>query len=115
MHIKVNDTVAVISGGDKGKRGKVLAINREAGKITVVGVGLVWKHVKASRNAQGGRLSKEMPIAISNVSLLDPRDNTPTRTGVRYAADGTKELYAKTSGTTLRVLAKPNPKYAKKA
>ncbi len=115
MHIKVDDTVEVISGGDKGKRGKVLAINREGGKITIQGVGLVYKHLKASRNSQGGRLSKEMPIAISNVLLIDPRDNKPTRTGVRYTADGTKELYAKKSGTLLRVLAKANPKYAKKA
>ncbi|WP_029630652.1 50S ribosomal protein L24 [Zavarzinella formosa] len=115
MHIRVNDTVEVISGGDKGKRGKVLKVDREEGKITVQGIGLVWRHLKASRTSQGGRLSKEMPISISNVLLIDPTNNKPTRTGVRYTDDGTKELYAKKSGTTIRVLAKADPKYAKKA
>ena len=55
-----------------------------------------------------------MPVQISNVMLLDPADNQPTRTGVRYLADGTKELYAKRSKTTLRTISGPNPKYARK-
>lgn len=115
MHIRVNDTVEVISGGDKGKRGKVLKVDREAGRITIQGIGLVYRHLKPTRTSQGGRLSKEMPISISNVLLIDPTNNKPTRTGVRYTDDGTKELFAKKSGTTLRVLAKADPKYAKKA
>lgn len=115
MHIRVNDTVEVIAGGDKGTRGKVLKIDTEAGKITVQGVGLVYRHLKPTRNSQGGRLSKEMPINISNVALIDPSTDKPTRTGVRFTADGTKELYAKKSKTTIRVISKADPKYAKKA
>jgi len=113
MFIRTDDVVVILSGDDKGKRGKVVRVLREADKVVVEGVNLVYKHMKPSkRNQQGGRLSKEMPVAVSNVALLDPSTGRPTRVGVRYTADGTKELYAKKSGSTLRVLAKANPKYA---
>ena len=73
----------------------------------------MYKHLKPSRtNPQGGRLSKEMPVDASNVALIDPQTNTPTRVGVRYLPDGSKELFAKKSKARLRVLSKPNPKYA---
>ena len=115
MNIRVNDIVEVIAGDDKGKRGRVLSVNPKAGKVTVEGVNRVYKHMKPNRrNAQGGRLSKEMPVNVSNVMLIDPQTNKPTRVGVRYTDDGKKELYAKKSGTTLRVLAKPRRAYAKK-
>jgi large subunit ribosomal protein L24 len=115
MHIRVNDIVAVLSGDDKGKRGKVVSIDRAKHKLVVQGVNLVYRHMKPSRrNQQGGRLSKEMPIAISNVALIDPTTNTPTRVGVRYLPDGTKELYAKKSGTTIRTLSKARKAYATK-
>ena len=55
-----------------------------------------------------------MPVDASNVMLIDPVKNVPTRVGVRYTADGSKELYAKKSGMRLRLLSKPDPKYAKK-
>ena len=113
MFIRTDDVVVILSGDDKGKRGKVVRVLREADKVVVEGVNLVYKHMKPSkRNQQGGRLSKEMPVAVSNVALLDPATGRATRVGVRYTADGTKELYAKKSGSTLRVLAKANPKYA---
>src|SRR6476620_7271538 len=115
MHIRINDIVQVLTGEDKGKRGKVLAVNREAGKVTVQGVNLVYRHLKPSKNnPQGGRLSKEMPLQAANVALIDPTTNKPTRVGTRYTADGSKELFAKKSGTLIRVLSKPNTKYAKK-
>ena len=116
MHIRVNDIVQVIAGDDKGKRGKVLSVDREAAKVTVQGVNLVYRHMKPSRNnPQGGRLSKEMPMDASNVQLIDPSTNTPTRVGTRYNPDGSKELFAKKTGTMIRVLSKANPKYAKKS
>ena len=116
MHIRKEDMVVVLAGDDKGKRGKVLLVNRADNKVVVQGVNLVYKHMKPSRsNQQGGRLSKEMAICASNAALIDPSTNKPTRVGVRYAADGSKELYAKKSGTRLRVLSKPNPKYAAKS
>jgi ribosomal protein L24 len=75
----------------------------------VEGVNRVYKHLKPSRNnPQGGRLSKEMPIDASNVALVDPTTNQPTRVGVKYQDDGSKVLVAKKSGTVLRTLSKPN-------
>lgn len=115
MFIRKDDTVEVLAGDDKGKRGKVLRISREANKVVVEGVNRVYRHLKPSRaNPQGGRLSKEMPVDASNVALIDPTTNKPTRVGVKYLEDGTKLLVAKKSGTTLRTLAKANAKYAKK-
>ena len=113
MFIRKDDTVVILAGDDKGKRGKVLRVLREKDKVVVQGINLVYKHLKPSRkNPQGGRLSKEMPVAVSNVALIDPQTNTPTRVGTRYLPDGTKELYAKKSGARIRILSKPNPKYA---
>jgi large subunit ribosomal protein L24 len=115
MHIRINDIVAVISGDDKGKRGKVINVDRQNGKVTVQGVNLVYRHLKPSRNnPQGGRLSKEMPVDVSNVQLIDPATNKPTRVSARYNPDGSKNLVARKTGTLIRVLTKANPKYAKK-
>lgn len=114
MYIRKDDTVVVLTGDDKGTRGKVLRVIRAEGKVVVAGVNRVYRHLKPSRaNPQGGRLSKEMPVQASNVMLIDPSTNRPTRVGVRYLDDGSKELYAKKSGARLRLLSKPNPKYAK--
>jgi large subunit ribosomal protein L24 len=115
MFIRKDDTVEILAGDDKGKRGKVLRVLREDNKVVVEGINRVYRHLKPSRaNPQGGRLSKEMPVDASNVALIDPATNKPTRVGVKYLDDGSKILVAKKSGTTLRTLAKPNPKYAKK-
>jgi large subunit ribosomal protein L24 len=84
--------------------------------VVIEGVNRVYRHLKPSKkNPQGGRLSKEMPIDASNVMFVDPANNVPTRVGVRYLPDGSKELYAKKSGSRIRLLSKPNPKYAKPA
>ena len=116
MHIRVDDIVEVITGDDKGKRGKVLRVDRVKKKVTVQGMNLVYRHMKPSKNnPQGGRLSKEMPVAVSNVMLIDPSSNVATRVGTRYTTDGAKELYAKKSGSLIRILAKADPKYAKKS
>ena len=115
MWIKKDDTVEVIAGDDKGKRGKVLSVNRPNNKVTVQGVNLVYRHLKPSRNnPQGGRLSKEMPMDASNVQLIDPSTNKPTRVGAVYQPDGSKHLVAKKTGTLIRVLSKADPKYARK-
>lgn len=116
MFIRKDDTVEVIAGDDKGTRGKVLRVMRAQNKLVVEGVNRVYRHLKPSRkNPQGGRLSKEMPVDASNVAFIDPTTNKPTRVGVRYLDDGSKELFAKKSGTRIRLLSKPNPKYAKGA
>jgi large subunit ribosomal protein L24 len=115
MHIRKDDTVEVLAGDDKGTRGRVLRVLREEGKVVVEGVNRVYRHLKPNkRNPQGGRLSKEMPVQVSNVALIDPQTNRPTRVGVKYLDDGTKLLVAKRSGATIRTLSKADPKYAKK-
>jgi len=112
MYIRKDDVVEVVAGDDKGTRGKVLRVLRSKNQVVVQGVNRVYRHLKPSkRNPQGGRLSKEMPIDASNVMLIDPVKNV----GVRYLADGSKELFAKKSGTRIRLLSKPNPKYARPA
>jgi len=116
MHIRKGDIVEVMCGDDRGTRGRVLSVNPRANKVVVEGVNRVYKHMKRSqRNTQGGRLSREMPIQVANVQLIDPSTNRPTRVGVRYTADGRKELYAKKSGATIRALSPPRKAYAKKA
>ncbi|HUY33976.1 MAG TPA: 50S ribosomal protein L24 [Pirellulales bacterium] len=96
MHIRVGDMVEVIAGNDRGERGKVLKIDRETGKIVVEGMNRVFKHMRRSqRNPQGGRLSKEMPVQISNVSLVCTACDAAARTGARATADGGKERYCK--------------------
>lgn len=114
MLIKVGDTVQVMRGEDKGERGKVLRVDEATRKVLVEGINRVFKHVRRSqKNPQGGRLEKEMPISVSNVMLLDPNSGQPTRVGVRYLDDGSKERYAKKSGASLGVISPPRPRYAK--
>jgi large subunit ribosomal protein L24 len=101
-HIRSSDMVEVTSGEDRGVRGKVLKVEADAGKVVVEGVNRVYKHMRRSqKNPQGGRLSKEMAIDISNVMLIDPKTNKPTRVGVRRLSDGTRERFAKRSGASL--------------
>ncbi len=116
MSIKTGDTVQVLAGDDRGKRGKVLRVAPKLGKLVVEGVNRVYKHVKPNRrNPQGGRLSKEMPVNVSNVALICPQTNKPTRIGYRILTDGSKERYAKRSGVGLGMVSPKNPRRAKLA
>jgi len=113
MLIRENDEVLVISGVDKGARGKVLKIDRVKGRLLIEGINKAYKHVKRSqKNPQGGRLSKEMPIDVSNVMMICPQSGKRTRVGVRYLKDGSKERYAKRSGVSLGALTPPKARYA---
>ena len=105
MNIRANDIVQVIAGEEKGQRAKVLKVLPKKGKLVVEGVNRVYKHMKRSqKNPQGGRLSKEMPIDISNVMLIDAQTGKPTRVGVRKIKDGNRERYSKASGASLGLL-----------
>ncbi|MGW8256106.1 MAG: 50S ribosomal protein L24 [Thermoguttaceae bacterium] len=99
MWIKVNDTVEVISGDARGTRSKVLRVDKGEAKLVVEGVNRVYKHVRRSqKNPQGGRLSLEMPIALSNVMPVCSACGAATRLGARRLADGSKERYCKKCG-----------------
>jgi large subunit ribosomal protein L24 len=115
MRIKTNDTVKVISGEDRGTTAKVLRVNRKSGKIVVEGVNRVYKHVKRSqKNPQGGRLSKEMPISVSNVLLVCEGCGAASRVGMRYLANGAKERYCKKCGASNGQVSPAKAKYATK-
>ena len=119
MYFRVGDEVLILAGDDYGSgdtRGKIIAVDRAAGKVMVEGVNKVYKHMRPSRrNQAGGRLSKEMPVSASNVAFIDPSSGRPTRVGVRIRDDGAKELFAKRSGATIRELSPPKPSRAAQA
>lgn len=115
MNIKVDDTVKILTGDDRAVTGRVLKVFPKRGKLVVEGVNRVLKHVRRSqRNPQGGRLSKEMPIPLSNVMLVCDRCGKATRTAVRYKDDGSKERFCKKCGASNGLLSPPRAKYAKK-
>ncbi len=101
LKIKKGDKVAVITGKDKGKQGEVISVLPKVNKAVVSGINIVKKHTKASRDSEGGIISKEMPIQISNISLIDPKTNAITKVGFKILKDGTKVRYAKKSGEIL--------------
>jgi large subunit ribosomal protein L24 len=119
MHVRKNDLVEVIAGDDaeKGRPRKVLRVLPDANKVVVEGVNRVYKHVKPSRrNPQGGRLSREMPIAASNVMIFCSR----CRRGVRIQRyvdpnDGHKERRCRKCGNSLGMIRKPRQKKAPQA
>lgn len=109
--IRKGDTVEVIAGKDLGKRGEVLRVDPKTGKVLVQGVNRVFKHLRPSRqHPQGGRIQKEMPMDMSNVMVVDPEQDVPTRVGFRVKEDGTKERFAKKSGASLGVVSRPKGK-----
>lgn len=114
MNIRKDDTVQVITGDDRGTTARVLRVLPGEGKIVVEGVNRVYKHLKPNRrNAQGGRLSKEMPLDISNVLLFCPTCRRGTRTGRRYGADGHKVRFCRKCGNEYpgKAVSKPREAY----
>lgn len=101
LHVKKGDNVKIISGKDKGKEGKILEAYPKKDRVLVEGVNMVKKHAKPSQtNPQGGILNQEAPIHVSNVMVIDPKTNEPTRVGFKVE-DGKKVRIAKKSGEAL--------------
>ncbi len=119
MNIRKDDLVVVITGddADPARAHRVLRVIPERGKVVVEGVNRVYKHLKPNRrNQQGGRLSKEMPVDVSNVQLYCAACKRGVRIGKRYAEDGHKERYCKSCSAALGApLSKARPAYAKKS
>ena len=104
MHVKKNDTVVVISGNHRGKRGKVLKVFPKTMRVIVEGVNLIKRHTRASTKApQGGIIEKEAPIHVSDVMVVDPKTNAPTRVAHRFLEDGKKVRISKRTGEMLDV------------
>ena len=104
MRIRTDDTVVLIGGKDAGKKGRVVRTDPKKRRVYVEGLNMIKRHERPRsqgdlKNAQaGGIVEKEGPIDISNVMLLDPKDNKPTRVGVRVDKGGKRVRYAKRTG-----------------
>ena len=99
--IRKGDTVVVLTGRDKGKRGRVLKVLPKEDRLIVQGVHVVKRHMRPSQMQAGGIVEKEATIHVSNVALIDPRSNSPTRVGFRFLADSRKVRFAKASGEVI--------------
>ena len=103
LHIKKGDTVIVLAGEDKGKTGKVLKMLVDKQRAIVEGVNIVSKSAKPSaKHPQGGIVKVEAPIHISNLSLIDPKSQKPTRIAIKVNEDGKKVRIAKKSGEEIK-------------
>ena len=102
IKIRKGDTVMVIAGDDKGKTGRVLAVDEAKRRVIIEKVNFVKRHTKArSQTQQGGILEKEAPIHLSNVMLYDPKAGKGVRVGVRFTKDGKRERVSRATGDTL--------------
>lgn len=115
MLIKSGDNVQVMTGADRGTTSRVIRVDRTANKALVEGVNRVYKHVRRSqKHPQGGRLSKEMPVSLSNLAYVCESCNQPTRLGARFTDAGVKERYCKKCGASAGELAPAKQAHAKK-
>ena len=99
--IKKGDSVQVISGSQKGKKGTVTAVIIDSSRAVIEGVNIVKKHMKPTNNNPGGIIEMSAPLHISNLSLLDPKSGVPTRVGYKMEK-GKKVRYSKKSGEIIK-------------
>ena len=101
LKIKKGDRVVVLAGRDKGKKGEVIRVIPDERRAFVRGVNLVKRHQRQSTTTEGGIISKEAPIDISNIAIVDPKSGDATRVGYKILADGRKVRFAKKSGEVI--------------
>ena len=101
LNVKKGDRVVVITGKDKGKQGEVIAAFPSEERVIVQGVNKVKKHQRATASNPGGIVEQEASIHVSNVAHVDPKDQKPTRIGVKVLEDGRKVRIAKRSGEVI--------------
>ena len=101
LKIKKGDHVIVLAGRDKGKHGEVIKMIPKENRALVRGVNMVRKHQKQSASTEGGIISKEAAINLSNLALEDPKDGKPTRVGFKFLEDGRKVRFSKRSGEVI--------------
>ncbi|WP_027170361.1 50S ribosomal protein L24 [Mesorhizobium sp. WSM3224] len=99
--IKKGDKVVVLAGKDKGRSGEVLSVQPKEDTALVRGVNLIRRHQKQTQAQEGGIITKEAPIHLSNIALADPKDGKPTRVGFTIQKDGKKVRVAKRSGEVI--------------
>ncbi len=101
--IKKGDKVVILAGRDKGRSGEVLRVIPEEERALVRGVNIVKRHTRQSATSEGGIISKEAPLHLSNLAVADPKDGKPTRVGFKTLEDGRKVRFAKRSGDVIDV------------
>ena len=102
--IKKGDTVVVVAGRDKGRTGEVIEMRPAEARALVRGVNLVKRHQRQSTTQEGGIISKEAPVHLSNIALADPKDGKPTRVGFKFVGTGEQQKkvrFAKRSGVEI--------------
>jgi large subunit ribosomal protein L24 len=99
--IKKGDTVIMRTGRDKGRRGEVIEVRPGEGRALVRGINMVKRHQRQTAAQEGGIISKESTVHLSNLALADPKDGKPTRVGFRVLPDGRKVRVAKRSGVEI--------------
>ncbi|MCO5315849.1 MAG: 50S ribosomal protein L24 [Solirubrobacterales bacterium] len=108
MRIRTDDQVQIMAGKDSGKQGRVLRTDPKKETVYVEALNMVKRHQRAQPSpsgqgpgVEGGIIEKEGPIHVSNVALVDPSDNKPTRIGVRRTEDGQRQRYSKRTGEAI--------------
>jgi large subunit ribosomal protein L24 len=101
VKIKKGDHVVVLTGKDKGKHGEVLKVMPEQNRAIVKGVAMIRRHQRQTATQDGGIISKEAAIHMSNLAIEDPKDGKPTRVGFKFLKDGRKVRFAKRSGEVI--------------
>ena len=101
MKIRKGDRVKVITGRSKGKVGDVLRVLPTESRVVVSGVNMIKRHTKPGRTDAGGIVEREAAIHVSNVAILDPKSDKPTKIGFKFLEDGRKVRIARGSGETL--------------
>ncbi len=96
--IRKGDRVIVLAGRDKGRTGDVLGVLPKENRAIVSGINMVRRHQRQSASQEGGIITKEMPIHLSNLALVDPKEDKPTRVGFKTNEDGAKVRFARRSG-----------------
>jgi len=99
--IRKGDKVVVLSGRDKGRTGEVIEVRPGDNRALVRGINMVKRHQRQTAQQEGGIISKELPVHLSNIALADPKDGKPTRVGFKIQADGKKIRIAKRSGAEI--------------
>ena len=98
MKLKKGDKVVITTGKDKGKTGEITTVLPKENKVVVAGINVAKRHTKPTQESAGGIVSKAMPIHVSNVAYIDPKDGKATRIGYKVEKDGRKVRVAKRSG-----------------
>ena len=101
--VKKGDRVVVTTGRDKGKKGEVLKVFPKEDRALVSGINMIKRHQRQTQRVQGGIISKEAPIHLSNVAHVDPKTGEATRVGFKMLGDGRKVRFAKKSGEVIDV------------